>query len=71
MRRTASCHPDKNNGGPIIISSASNDPAYFTTQLQVIEGSGLLTRVAKSIDLEHNAVFRNSGVGQHRWPGRT
>ena len=49
-----------NNGsGPIIISNAANDPAYFATQLQVLEGSGLLMRVVTSLDLENNPVFLN------------
>lgn len=34
-----------------------NDPGYFTTQLQIIEGSGLLRRVAKTTDLENNESF--------------
>ena len=34
-----------------------NDPGYFTTQLQIIEGSGLLRRVVKTTDLEHNEAF--------------
>lgn len=40
-----------------IILSAGGDPGYFTTQLQILEGPGLLRRVVKALDLEHNAVF--------------
>jgi succinoglycan biosynthesis transport protein ExoP len=52
--------------GPIIISSAANDPAYFTTQLQVLEGSSLLLRVVKSLDLENNANFNDPNAGRKR-----
>ncbi|HEX6124137.1 MAG TPA: polysaccharide biosynthesis tyrosine autokinase [Pyrinomonadaceae bacterium] len=50
--------------GPIIISNAANDPTYFTTQLQVLEGSGLLMRVAKNLDLANNPTFRNAYGGR-------
>lgn len=46
------------NGGSIIVNQA-NDPAYFSTQLQIIEGPGLLRRVAKNLDLENNPRFLN------------
>lgn len=38
-------------------SSTVNDPTYFSTQLQILTGSGLLRRVAKTLDLEHNQGF--------------
>lgn len=41
--------------GSVIVSS--NDPAYFSTQLQILTGPGLLRRVAKTLDLEHNPGF--------------
>lgn len=44
-----------------IILTPGNDPAYFTTQLQILEGSGLLRRVVKAIDLEHNPTFLRPG----------
>ncbi len=47
-----------------IILNQGNDPGYFTTQLQILEGSGLLRRVVKAMDLEHNAAFFRSGKGQ-------
>jgi capsular exopolysaccharide synthesis family protein len=50
--------------GPIIISNAANDPTYFGTQLQVIEGSGLLMRVVKTLDLENNPAFRRPNGGR-------
>jgi succinoglycan biosynthesis transport protein ExoP len=40
---------------PVIVSSA--DPTYFSTQLQILTGPGLLRRVAKTLDLEHNPSF--------------
>ncbi len=51
-------------GGSVIVNSQINDPAYFTTQLQILEGSGLLRRVVKTMDLEHNPSFLNPRNGQ-------
>ncbi|MDQ3687537.1 MAG: polysaccharide biosynthesis tyrosine autokinase [Acidobacteriota bacterium] len=45
------------NGGSIIVSNPANDPAYFNTQLQILTGPGLLRRVVKTLDLEHNEDF--------------
>src|SRR2546421_2021104 len=39
------------------IYSPVNDPAYFNTQLQILTSPGLLRRVAKTLDLEHNQAF--------------
>lgn len=41
--------------GSVIVSNS--DPAYFSTQLQILTGPGLLRRVAKTLDLEHNQSF--------------
>ncbi|MEZ5428790.1 MAG: polysaccharide biosynthesis tyrosine autokinase [Pyrinomonadaceae bacterium] len=48
-----------NSGGPapIIVSNTGADPAYFATQLQILEGSGLMRRVVKTLDLENNEEF--------------
>jgi capsular exopolysaccharide synthesis family protein len=46
---------------PVILNSETNDPAYFNTQLQILTGPGLLRRVAKNLDLEHNPDF----MGEH------
>ncbi len=43
--------------GSSIIVNPGNDPTYFTTQLQILEGSGLLRRVVKTMDLEYNPAF--------------
>jgi len=39
------------------IYSPVNDPAYFNTQLQILTSPGLLRRVVKTLDLEHNQPF--------------
>jgi len=41
----------------VILNGESNDPAYFNTQLQILTGPGLLRKVAKNLDLEHNQDF--------------
>src|SRR5207248_8167851 len=40
-----------------MIYSPVNDPAYFNTQLQILTSQGLLRRVVKTLDLEHNKGF--------------
>jgi len=47
----------------VIINNPVNDPTYFNTQLQILTSPGLLRRVAKSLDLEHNQTFRNPQRG--------
>lgn len=51
-------------GSSVIVSNPGNDPTYFTTQLQILEGSGLLRRVVKSIDLENNDTFLHPNKGR-------
>jgi capsular exopolysaccharide synthesis family protein len=41
---------------PMIVNPV-NDPAYFNTQLQILSSPGLLRRVVKTLDLEHNQKF--------------
>ena len=48
----------------VIVSNPGNDPTYFATQLQILEGSGLLRRVVKSIDLENNDSFLHPNKGR-------
>lgn len=50
-------------GGAVILNQGT-DPAYFTTQLQILEGSGLIRRVVKTLDLEHNEEFFRPGKTQ-------
>lgn len=55
------------SGGSIVLSQGA-DPAYFATQLRILEGSGLLRRVVETIDLEHNDAFRNpAGKERSAW----
>src|SRR5437667_2860317 len=39
------------------IYSPVNDPAYFNTQLQILTSPGLLRRVVKTLELEHDQAF--------------
>lgn len=48
---------------PIILNQGA-DPAYFATQLQILEGPGLLRRVVKNMDLENNSTFFRPASGQ-------
>ena len=45
--------------GAVIVNNPGADPAYFATQLQILEGSGLMRRVIKTLDLENNQAFLN------------
>lgn len=40
-----------------VVLNPGNDPAYFATQLQILEGPGLLRRVVTTLDLEHDPYF--------------
>jgi succinoglycan biosynthesis transport protein ExoP len=52
--------------GTIVINSATTDPAYFNTQLQNLTSPGLLRRVVKTLDLEHNQAFLHPSSGRER-----
>jgi succinoglycan biosynthesis transport protein ExoP len=61
---------DAERGNPAVAPSKTdvltfNDPTYFSTQLQILSSSGLLRRVVKALDLEHNQAFL------HPQPART
>lgn len=43
----------------VVVNSQVNDPAYFNTQLRILTSPGLLRRVVKTLDLEHNDSFNN------------
>src|SRR2546423_5470164 len=43
--------------GTVVINSPTADPTYFNTQLQNLSSQGLLRRVVKTLDLEHNQAF--------------
>jgi succinoglycan biosynthesis transport protein ExoP len=54
----------------VIVNSENNDPAYFNTQLQILTGPGLLRKIVKNLDLEHNSDFLAAGhssAGQSKW----
>src|ERR1051326_7067221 len=56
--------------GPMIFNPI-NDPAYFNTQLQILTSPGLLRRVVKTLDLEHNQAFRQPQKSQTQSTWRT
>jgi len=43
--------------GSVIVSNSYSDPTFFGTQMQILTGPGLLRRVTKTLDLEHNTTF--------------
>ncbi|OLE50999.1 MAG: hypothetical protein AUG51_24830 [Acidobacteria bacterium 13_1_20CM_3_53_8] len=45
------------NRNGVNINYRISDPAYFNTQLQILNSPGLLRRVVKTLDLEHNQAF--------------
>ncbi|HEV3470249.1 MAG TPA: polysaccharide biosynthesis tyrosine autokinase [Pyrinomonadaceae bacterium] len=55
----------------VIINNAVNDPTYFNTQLQILTSPGLLRRVVKTLDLEHNQEFLRPHAVRERssWKG--
>jgi polysaccharide biosynthesis transport protein len=53
--------------GSSVIVSETNDPAYFNTQLQILVGPGLLRKVVKNLDLEHNPAFAHSSASPSVW----
>jgi capsular exopolysaccharide synthesis family protein len=50
----------------VVINSPTSDPTYFNTQLQNLTSQGLLRRVVKTLDLEHNDAFLHAGREQNR-----
>ncbi|HYR76637.1 MAG TPA: polysaccharide biosynthesis tyrosine autokinase [Pyrinomonadaceae bacterium] len=52
--------------GNIIVDTGS-DPSYFNTQLQIITKPGLLRRVVKTLDLEHNPDFLRAQANDTAW----
>src|SRR6266536_1906539 len=49
---------------PMIVNPV-NDPAYFNTQLQILTSPGLLRRVVKTLNLEHNEAFLRPQSSSH------
>ena len=50
-----------------IVLGYGQDPSYFNTQLQLISKPGLLRRVVKTLDLEHNPDFLTSQTNDTTW----
>jgi succinoglycan biosynthesis transport protein ExoP len=50
----------------VILNSETNDPAYFNTQLQILTGPGLLRKIVKNLDLEHNPDFSNDRLSSNK-----
>jgi capsular exopolysaccharide synthesis family protein len=55
---------------PYFVGSA-NDPVYFNTQLQILTSPGLMRRVVKTLDLEHNPDFFKGNAERRRSPWRS
>jgi len=52
-------------GNSIFLNNPSQDPTYFNTQIQILTSAGLLGRVAKTLDLEHNQAFLHPQLTQN------
>jgi capsular exopolysaccharide synthesis family protein len=50
----------------LILNSSYTDPVYFNTQLQILTSAGLLARVVRTLDLEHNQDFLRPQAVQNR-----
>jgi len=53
-------------GAQSVLYSATDDPVYFNTQLQILVSSGLVRRVVRTLDLEHNPEFLKGNASQKR-----
>jgi succinoglycan biosynthesis transport protein ExoP len=49
-----------------ILNTPIQDPTYFNTQMQILSSAGLLGRVIKTLDLEHNQMFLRGQSPQNR-----
>ena len=62
---------DLENNGALVgktpyVFGPTNDPVYFNTQLQILVSPGLMRRVVKTLDLEHNPDFFKGNSTQKR-----
>jgi len=62
---------DLENSGALVgktpyVFGPTNDPTYFNTQLQILISPGLMRRVVKALDLEHNPDFFKGNSTQRR-----
>jgi capsular exopolysaccharide synthesis family protein len=53
-------------GNSIYLNTPLQDPTYFNTQITILTSAGLLGRVAKTLDLEHNQAFLHPQAKQSR-----
>ncbi|REJ78559.1 MAG: hypothetical protein DWQ47_03660 [Acidobacteria bacterium] len=53
-----------NDTSSSVILNSGSDPAYFATQLQILEGPGLLRRVVRTLGLEKNPEFLQPNQGE-------
>ena len=52
--------------GSVIVSTQTNDPAYFNTQLQMLSSPEILERVVRTLDLENDSeLFNPRAVREH------
>ena len=58
-------------GNSPYVFSPANDPVYFNTQLQILVSPGLMRRVVKTLDLEHNPNFFKGDASRKRSTWRT
>ncbi len=54
-----------NNTRPLY--GPTDDPIYFNTQLQILVSPGLMRRVVRTLDLEHNPDFFKGAQRQSTW----
>lgn len=55
-------------GNSVIVNNTYDDPSYINTQIQILSSASLLSRVVKTLDLEHNQGFlRLSGQSRSTW----
>lgn len=59
------------SGKPPYLYSTSEESVYFNTQLQILTSQGLLRRVVRTLDLEHNPDFFKGSNAQKRSTWRT
>lgn len=55
-------------GNAVIVNNTYDDPSYLNTQIQILSSASLLSRVVKTLDLEHNKGFlRPTGQNRSTW----
>src|SRR5262245_60711746 len=48
----------------VVINEQTDNPAYFNTQILLLKSPAFLRRVAKTLDLQHDAAFSSGGARQ-------